>query len=265
MIVKLVIVAAAIYTALGLSVYFFQNRLVFIPSRDMLFTPQSVGLDYEELNLPGGVNAWFVPHPDARFTLLFCHGNAGNISHRLESLEIFHALGLNTLIFDYSGYGKSTGQPSEAATYENAAAVWNYLTQTRGIEAHRIVVFGRSLGSGVATWIGEQHAPGALVLESPITSVPDMGRDQYPFLPVRWLARIHYDNLARIRSIRVPLMILHSPDDRIVGYEHGQRLFEAANEPKRFAVLEGGHNDAFLVTGQRYLAHWRGFLDDLPH
>ncbi|MEO1249772.1 MAG: alpha/beta hydrolase, partial [Pseudomonadota bacterium] len=199
------------------------------------------------------LDAWFVPAPDARGTLLFFHGNAGNISHRLESVRIFHELGLSTLIFDYRGYGQSEGTPSEQGTYTDALAAWRHLTEERAIPPSKIILFGRSMGAAVAAYLADQHTPAGLILESGFTSVPDMAAQIYPWLPVRLLARIGYPTAEYVSGVESPILIAHSPGDEIVPYTHGLALFEQANEPKSFLEMTGGHNDGFLVTGDPYV------------
>jgi len=195
--------------------------------------------------------------------LLFLHGNAGNISHRLDSLRLFNSLGLNVLIFDYSGYGKSGGTASEQQTYADARVAWNYLTRTRGVAAGKIVIFGRSLGAGVATWLATQETPAGLILESAFTSVPALAQKFYPIFPVRWLARIRYDNAARLPTVDCPVLIAHSRDDELIPIGHGRELFGLAREPKTFLPMVGGHNDGFFVSGPSYRAGILQFIEGL--
>lgn len=260
-------IAGLAYVGFALLLYLNQASYVFLPSRVLVSNPRDVGLSYDDVLLTADdgtlLHAWFVPASKATYTLLFLHGNAGNISHRLDSLKIFNGLGLSTLILDYRGYGRSQGRPSEAGTYQDAEAGWRYLTQTRGIPAHRIIVFGRSLGGGVAAWLATQHEPRAVILESTPTSVPDIGAELYPFLPVRLLTRIRYDTLRRVTRIRRPLLVVHSRDDDIIPFAHGRRIFEAANEPKAFLEIRGDHNNGFLTSSDEYTRGLAGFLQAL--
>jgi fermentation-respiration switch protein FrsA (DUF1100 family) len=191
---------------------------------------------------------------------LLLHGNAGNISHRLGYAGIFRRLGYSTLLVDYRGYGESTGSPSEEGTYLDASASWAWLTQHKGIAPQDIVLFGESLGGAVATWLASRHAPGAVVLASTFTSVPDLAADLYPFLPVRLLARFRYDSLERLKDINAPMLVMHSRDDEIVGYRHARRLFEAAKEPKRLFELSGGHNESFGTNQEEWVRALADFL-----
>ena len=263
----ILLIASATYLALAAYLYLFQANYVFFPWRALDATPADAGLGYEDVHLEteDGVNlhGWFVPTAHARFTLLFLHGNAGNISHRLDSLRLFNRLGLSTFIFDYRGYGRSAGKPTEAGTYRDATAAWRHLVVERGISAQRIVVFGRSLGGGVATWLASVQTPRALIIESTLTSVPDMGAQVYPFLPVRLLARIHYDTLARIPDVSCPILVVHSRQDDIIPFEHGRRIFDAAREPKAFLAIRGDHNSGFLISGEDYVRGLDGFLKGL--
>ncbi len=264
---NILLLIAVGYGALLVFVYLYQPHLLFlpnIPSRSVRVTPAEVGLDYESVQLEtkDGIrlDAWFVPADRARGVVLFCHGNAGNISHRLESLQVFNKLGLSTLIFDYRGYGRSQGKPSESGLYQDADAAWHYLTQKRGIPPENIVLFGRSLGGAVAAQLATMTNPAALILESCFTSVPDIGAQLYPFLPVRMLSRLHFNVRKNLQSISCPLLVVHSPDDEIIPFTHGQKLYASAKDPKHFLELCGGHNEGFLVTGNSYTDGLDGFL-----
>jgi len=262
---SLLITATMVYLALAALLYVSQPRMIYFPVREVSVTPKAQGLEFESVSLTteDGVtlDGWFLPAPAARGTLLFLHGNAGNISHRLDSLEIFHRLGLSTLIIDYRGYGRSDGKPSEAGTYMDAAAAWRYLVKQRGIAPNHIVVFGRSLGGAVAVWLATRETPGALILESSFTSVPDFASEIYPWLPVRWLSRFRYDAQAGLPSVTCPVLIVHSREDDIIPIEHGRRLYRAANAPKQFLEIHGDHNTGFLVSREDYVAGLTRFLD----
>lgn len=252
---------AAVYAGVALSLLLLQGRLVYRPYKTLEATPADVGLAYEDLRLASGdetIHAWFVPassvheSKDVRATVLFCHGNGGNISHRLETLAILHGLGLNTLIFDYQGYGESSGSPGEGKTYQDATACWNWLVGQLGEKPERIVVMGRSLGGAVAAWVAEEFSPAGLVLESTFTSVPDMGAGMYPWLPVRLLSRIAYDTRSRLARIDCPVLVAHSPEDDMVPYSFGRELLAAAGPGAGFLELQGDHNTGYLLTGEAY-------------
>jgi fermentation-respiration switch protein FrsA (DUF1100 family) len=264
-----VLVVAGVYTAFAALLFFNQDRLLFlpeIPGREIVVTPQAAGLTFETvtLNTADGetLDAWLVPAEAPRATVLFCHGNAGNISHRLDSLLVFHDLDLSTLIFDYRGYGRSSGKPSEAGTYRDAEAAWRYLTEERHVPPDHIVLFGRSLGASIAAELATHHRPAALILESAFTSVPDMAARQYPYFPVRWLAHLHYATLDDLASVSCPVLVVHSREDEIIPFRNGERLYAAAREPKRLLELHGDHNTGFLTSRDAYLAGLDAFLHD---
>jgi len=261
-------ILVAAYGGLALLLYIFQSHLVFYPEtgREITATPSQVGLAYEDIHLKTSdgisLHGWFIPTPQPRGTVLFLHGNAGNISHRLDSVQMFYRLGYSTLIFDYRGYGNSGGTPTEQGTYRDAEAAWRYLIEQRHIPSCRIVLFGESLGGAVAAWLAVRQKPAALVIASGFTSVPDFAQHIYPYLPVRWLAHIRYDTRENLRSIAAPVLIAHSPEDEIIPFEHGRALFAAANPPKLFLELAGGHNDGFIFMRESWVSVLGDFLGE---
>ncbi len=251
--------AVGVYAALVGLMYFTQPSLLYfpgMPGRELSATPAQVGLNYRDVSLGTGdgerLHGWLVRTPQARGTLLFFHGNAGNISHRLDSIRLFADLGLDVFIIDYRGYGRSSGRPSEQGTYRDARAAWDWLTEPQGVMPRRIVIFGRSLGAAVAVDLAARERAAGLILESGFTSVPDLAAELYPWLPVRLLSRFHYDSISKVGRIGQPMLVLHSRDDEIVPFHHGRQLFDAAREPKQFYQMLGGHNDGFLSSGQAY-------------
>lgn len=254
------------YAVIVLYVFFSQKGMVYMPMKRIDGTPSDIGLPYREVGLVTndgvGLSAWFVGTDKTRDVVLFCHGNAGNISHRLDSFSIFHRLGLNTFIFDYRGYGRSGGEPSEQGTYRDVEAAWRYLTEAEKIPPQRIILFGRSLGGAVAAQLTVKVKPKALILESTFTSLTDVGAEAYPFLPVRLLSRYRYDTRRFLPEIHVPVLVVHSPDDEIIPFSHGKALFEAANEPKEFLKIFGDHNGGFYNSGEIYTNGLKKFLND---
>jgi fermentation-respiration switch protein FrsA (DUF1100 family) len=261
---SLLFILVSTWLGLSLFVFLLQDRYIYYPDKNLVATPRHIGLAFEDVSLQttDGIrlHGWFIPSPGARATLLFLHGNAGNISHRQDSLRLFHELGLNVFIFDYRGYGSSSGIPSEQGTYRDADAAWRYLTQTRRIPAATIVVFGRSLGGAVAVWLAGHTTPAALILESTFTSVRDMAARYYPYLPVSLLLHTCYPTLDRIAALRLPMLIVHSRDDEIIPYEFGRRLYTAVQGSAELLTLHGGHNDAFLTDGTHYRDGLASFL-----
>ncbi len=268
MIVHVLLMLAVAYAGLLVLVYVFQSRMVFYPEveRELAATPASVNLPFEDLHLQTSdgvdLHGWYIPAAQAQGTVLFLHGNAGNISHRLDSLEMFHRLGYNTLIFDYRGYGNSGGKPDEQGTYRDAEAAWRYLTEQRHVPECRIVLFGESLGGAIAAWLAARQKPGALVIASGFTSVPHLGQQLYRYLPIRWLARISYDTRAYLQSVNAPVLIAHSPQDDIIPFAEGQALFAAAHPPKQFLELAGGHNDGFIFMREEWVKTLGDFLGE---
>ena len=256
LVIWIVIAIASAYIVFVTLLFFFQSHYVYYPERGLSDDPGTIGLDFEHVyfETTDGVKlfGWLIPNERARGVLLFCHGNAGNISHRLESIQIFHRLGLDILIFDYRGYGQSEGTPTEHGTYRDAEAAWRYLIEERQINPNEVVVFGRSLGGAVASWLAQSQTPGALILESTFTSLPDIAATVYPYVPVRLLLRFKYNTAEYLARINCPVLIVHSRDDEIMPFSHGWRLFEMAKEPKKFLEITGTHNEGFITSGRHY-------------
>lgn len=257
---------AAGYAALVAAAFFMADSLTFYPRKDLIATPSERGLEWVDVSFKAGdgtpLHGWFVPGT-GRGTLLFCHGNAGNISHRLDSLEIFHRLGLSVFIFDYRGYGKSEGKPTEAGVYSDAEGAWRYLTEERGVRPEEIVIFGRSLGGAVAAWAAERYRPAGAILESTFTSLAEAGKRHFFFLPVGLIVGDSFNTLGRIGNINCPVLLASSPDDEIVPGGHGRILYEAAREPRQFLPLRGDHNWGFLYTGKAYIEGLDAFLSGI--
>lgn len=264
MLISLVISLVLGYLALIAFLYVRQPKMLYFPTREIEQTPAAIGLSFDEvtLNTADGltITAWYVPAPNARTVLLFCHGNGGNISHRLDSIRIFHDLGLSVLIFDYRGYGKSEGEPTENGTYLDAEAAWDFLVKDKRIDPLRILIFGRSLGSAVAAELAMRKEAGALIIESGFSSIPDIGRKYYPYIPVSLITRFHYATINKVGSLSLPKLFVHSPDDEIIPFEQGMRIFEKAAEPKDFLKLQGNHNEGFLMSGQFYINGLEQFI-----
>jgi len=203
------------------------------------------------------------PTSDAAPTILLCHGNGGNLTHLLDSLSLLHHLGLTCFAFDYRGYGASGGRTTEAGTYRDAQAAYEWLTGAKGVPADQIILLGRSLGASVAAHLAGRVPAGALVIESAFTSFLEMAARFYPYLPVRLFRRFlfRYDTLAYLKRVRCPVLVLHSRDDELVPFVFGTRLFEAANEPKQFVEIFGSHNDGFLLSGDTYKDAWLRWLE----
>lgn len=266
MILNIVIGVAAAYCILCLLLFFFQSRLIYFPEigREDVVTPQQAGMDYQEVTINAAgekLHGWFVPAPQARGVVLFFHGNAGSISHRLDYLRMFRELGFSILIFDYRGYGKSSGEPSEAGTYQDAEAAWNYLVETRRVAPSSIVLYGESLGGAVAAWLAARVKPRALIITSTFTSLPDLGATLYPLFPVRLLTRYEYNAKKYLQAATCPVLIVHSREDEIVPFEHGEQLYAAAHEPKQLMEIHGGHNTSLILSHDLWMKGVGAFLD----
>lgn len=252
------------YAGVCLSFYLRQDGIVFKPSRAMVVTPARHGLAFEDVWLTAAdgtrVHAWYVAGAPGGREVLLLHGNGGNISHYLRTVLALHRQGHGVLALDYRGYGRSEGRPSEAGAYQDAAAAFDYLVETRRAPPGTIVVYGRSLGGAVATWLAAHRAPGALVLESTFTRLTDIGRERYPWLPVTLLSRNRFDSLAQIGRVRCPILVSHGRDDTVVPARFGRALAAAAGPRARFLSLPGDHSDAFLRGGARYLEDLERFI-----
>jgi fermentation-respiration switch protein FrsA (DUF1100 family) len=244
------------------------DRLVYFPSRTLDGgTPAALGLAYEDVTLrtSDGVrlHAWWVPAPAARRAVLLLHGNAGNISHRLDKLAVLAGLDASVLLLDYRGYGRSEGAPDEAGLYLDAEAAYAWL-RDRGQPVESIVAYGESLGGPVATDLAARQPLGGLVLESAPSSILAVAQHHYPVLPVNWLLSARFDALSRMPAVQAPVLVLHSPTDEIIPFAMGEQLYAAASGRKRLVRLAGGHNDAFIAAAELYQAALRDFLLTAP-
>jgi len=246
-----------------------QGRMLYlphVPGRTLAMTPADARMDYEDVSIETAdgvtLHGWFIAERSPR-VLLFFHGNAGNISHRLASIRQFRNLGFSVLIIDYRGYGQSDGRTTETGIYRDADAAWRYLTETRGVRPNDVVIFGRSLGASVAARLAAQQQPLALIVESSFTSVPDIAQELYPWLPARWLSRLSHATRDYVRDVHCPVLVVHSRDDEIIPFHHGEAIFAAASEPRTLLALRGTHNDAFLLDERSYVEGLQAFLTGL--
>jgi len=264
---------AASVLALGvlwLMIPFLLNSLLYFPSKQILFEPSALGLDSldVEIETEDGerLHAWWFPaRGEALGHVLLFHGNAGNIGDRLLHAQLLTGVGLDVFLFDYRGYGRSTGSPDEEGTYRDARAARSALLRQEGVAADRVVYLGESLGGAVALALAREAPPRGLVLVSTFTSVRDMGRVHYPILPVA-LVPDAYPSLSRIGGLECPLLLMHGDRDDIVPIDQGRALFDAAPDPKRLHVFPGlGHNDLISRAGgdwARAIAEW---VRTIPH
>jgi len=252
----ILITAAVLYALLCVAVWARQGNLVWYPGAPPTSTPSDHGSQYEDLRLTARdgvwIHAWLVTAKDPKGAIVLSHGNAGSIEQRIDKARAFVDLGWSVLLYDYRGYGASSGEPTEEGTYLDAEAAYDELAR-RGFDSRRIVSYGESLGGAVAIELATRRSVGAVVVEDTFTSLADMAAKVYPWLPVRWLARIRYASIDKVARIRAPFLVLHSPTDELVPFEHGRRLFDAAAEPKEFLATAGGHN----AGGFLQRADWR--------
>ena len=236
--------------------YYQQPAMVFFPTKNLIETPTDWGLPYEDATLETAdgveLHGWLIPYHGASRTLLFFHGNAGNISHRGESVAIFNRLGLNVFIFDYRGYGKSQGKPSESGLYIDAMAAWNYLVKEKGFAKQQIVLFGRSLGGSVAANLAAEVQPSALILESTFSSAKDMANVVLPIMSRIMPLRFKFNAVESIKRVTSPLLVVHSTEDDIIPFELGEKVYHAASQPKSLVKIHGDHNYGFLLSQPDY-------------
>jgi fermentation-respiration switch protein FrsA (DUF1100 family) len=257
---------AVLLCALGGLLLIFEKRFIYLPTRDHEVTPSALGLPHEDAWLVAEdgvrIHGWYLPVPDARWVTLVSHGNAGNISHRLDrALLLQGRLRSSVLLYDYRGYGASEGSPDEAGTYRDARAAYRWLVEQRHVRPDELVLFGESLGSAVALELALERPAAALVLEAPFTSVRDVARRTI-FAPLAPFVRTRYDSLARIPRLETPLLVMQGDRDEVIPPALGRRLFDAAPEPKRYYAIPGaGHNDTYLVGGAAYWKALSDFLD----
>ncbi|MDT8440046.1 MAG: alpha/beta fold hydrolase [Desulfuromonadales bacterium] len=248
---------------------FLEKSFLFFPTSDLTGTPATVGLDYREVAFAASdgqpLAGWLIPGQEGAPVVVFCMGNYGNMSHRLDNLRLLHQLGVSLFIFDYRGYGQSGGNISEAGSYADlrGAVVW---LAEQGFPPPRTILFGRSLGAAIALEVALGYRPAGLILEAPFSSIRVMGLTHYPLLYrlLGWLFDAEYDNLGKIGRLQSPLLILHGDRDTICPPAMAEQLYQAAPSPKRLEWLRGaGHNDTLVVGGARYLEIWREFLGGL--
>ena len=281
-IVGLLVVAAILALPTGFYMSLLEvleRQFIFFPTRQVERTPADLGIPFNDVYFETDdgytLNGWFLPAPtgeaardtgNSDITLLWFHGNAGNMGHRVDDLALFHhLLGVNVFIFDYRGYGNSQGKPSERGVYLDSRAALAYLGSRDDLNPVRLVYYGRSLGAAVAVELALHHSPDGMVLYSPFTSLADMGAALYTFSPVRLLAGNRLDSLARIGRYHGPLLVIHGEADEIIPVEQARALYDSAPGPKSYYPIPGArHNDRLADAGTGLWAAFRQFLSSLP-
>jgi fermentation-respiration switch protein FrsA (DUF1100 family) len=245
----------------GAFVMLFEDKFIYFPTREEL--GRSPGEDVFLTTSDGvKIHGWWVPHPEAKVSILYFHGNAGHIGDRRGYIDDLRRLPANVFALDYRGYGQSEGSPNEEGLYRDARAAYDWLAAKTPPE--RIVLLGKSLGGGPACEIAATSPVGGLIVQSAFTSAKDMAKRVMPVFPARWFMRTNYDNLAKVRTIACPKLFIHGRRDDIVPFEMAERLFAAAAEPKENAWFDrGDHNGMIDANGAEYFETLRRFLAKL--
>ena len=254
-----------IFVSLGLTgyVHYLERHNIFYPSKQISQTPREIGLAFEDIFFTTEdnvvLNGWLISGESQKPMVIFLHGNAGNISSRLEKIQIFHELGLNIFIIDYRGYGKSYGQPSEQGIYADAKAAYDHLKYVKKFVHNKVIVYGESLGGAVATDLAVARSVDGLIIDSSFTNAQDMAQVIYPLMP-GFLVNVGLDSINKIQRLNMPKLMIHSVEDDIVPFRLGKKLFDAASEPKIFLEIQGSHNEGFLTSKEKYVKGISDFL-----
>lgn len=263
-------IALIVLAALALLLRLSEKKFIYFPSRYPAgnWNPNTYGIRVEDVYFTTEdglqLHGWFLADEQALATLLWCHGNAGNLSDRLDNLVRLARLPIHVFIFDYRGYGRSQGSPDEAGLTLDAIAAYDAVASRPEVDPRRIIVFGRSLGGPVAAEVALRRQVAAVILESTFTSARHMAWQAFKPFPVHWLIKTRFDTLDKVRRLRRPLLVIHGSEDEVVPFRMGRRVFEAAPEPKEFYTIEGaGHNDTYLVGGDAYFERLHRFIEQV--
>jgi len=238
---------------------FSEKRLIYYPATEVDVTPKALGLPFEEVAIdvePGvKIHGWFIKaakEPSVA-TVLFSHGNAGNIADRLDRVLRWRELGADFLLYDYRGYGKSTGSPDEEGTYRDGRAAYDYLVRDRHIDPARLILMGESLGCAVSIQLAIERKAAGLAIEAPFASIAQMANAIYPFLPLGSFIRTRYENVKKVPQLKMPLLVVQGTKDEVIPVAQGKMVFDAAPQPKQYLAIEGAHhNDVYVVGGPGY-------------
>ena len=246
---------------------FSEKRLIYYPAAEVDVTPKALGLPFEEVEIdvePGvKLHGWFIKaakEPSVA-TVLFSHGNAGNIADRLDRVLRWREVGADFLLYDYRGYGKSTGSPDEEGTYRDGRAAYDYLVKGRQVDPARLVLMGESLGCAVSIQLAIERKAAGLVIEAPFASIAHMANAIYPFLPLGSFIRTRYENVKKVPQLKMPLLVVQGTRDEVIPVSQGKMVFDAAPEPKQYLAIEGAHhNDVYVVGGEGYRRAFAEFV-----
>ncbi|MCG2710952.1 MAG: alpha/beta hydrolase [Candidatus Omnitrophica bacterium] len=262
--IRKILVAFACVSCFYIYIRYLEKSSLYYPLRQLEGTPTEIGLPYENVFFNASDNTklhgWFVPATDAKATVIFVHGNGGNISHRLDKIRVFNELNVNLFIFDYRGYGRSKGVSGEQGLYLDIQAAYDYIR--RKDSTGKVIIYGESLGGSLAVDLASKADIDGLILEGAFTSVADMAKIVYPWLPAV-LLKTKFDTISKISHVKAPKLHFHAEFDDVVPLSMGSRLFKAAKEPKKFVLLEGMHNDSFFVSAVKVRSELKEFFSSL--
>lgn len=252
------------FTGIFLYVRFYEAKALFLPSRKISATPQDIGLSFEDIFFNTSdrlaLNGWFVKSPRLDgATVLFLHGNAGNIGDRLDKIALFYKMGLNVFVMDYRGYGKSQGHPTESGMYRDAQAAYDYLKNRKDVRADKIIFYGESLGNAAAVDLATRVPVAGLIAEGAFSSARDMAKVILPIVPT-FLLNVKMDSIAKIEAVKAPKLFIHSPYDEVVPFKLARKLFDAAPAPKEFLEIDGDHNEGYALSYAVYRDGIEAFL-----
>lgn len=247
-------------------VRYLENTSIFYPERILAATPQNIGLPFEDVTITTQdqvkLHGWLIKAPSAKSTLVFFHGNAGNIGGRLGKIDLFHQIGLNVLIIDYRGYGNSEGHPTEQGIYDDATAAYDYLLQRDDMQGQKIISYGASLGGVVAIDLAVKRSVSCVIVDSTFSSAVDMAKRIYPFIP-SFLIKSKMNSLDKIKNISVPILFIHSIEDQTVPIALGKKLYDAAPGPKEFIEIVGSHTEGHIYDEEKVKHGIGKFLNNL--
>ena len=252
------------YFLLIIYVRYLEKTTVFVPSKKLSSTPAECGLPFEDIyfKTEDGIllNGWFIPAKAEDPTLLFMHGNAGNIGDRLEKIKLFHDIPVNVFIFDYRGYGKSEAVASEEGMYNDARAAYEYLLREKRIKTPEIIAYGASLGGAAAVDLASKRPVGGLIVDSSFSRAADMAKRIFPFIPTCFV-KTKMDSYSKISNVFAPVLFIHSVQDVTVPISLAEKLYHKANEPKQFIRTNGGHNETYLTDREKFMSGIREFIE----
>lgn len=264
---KIVLVTLAAFVIISkILIFIGEEKNLYQPDKEIDLTPQSIGFAYEDLFFTTkdgqSLNGWFVPARNAKITILFCPGRGGDLSDRLAKIKFFNEMGLNIFVFDYRGYGRSSGKPSEQGLYKDARAAYDFLISRSDIDKTKIVAYGKSLGGPVAADLCLHRKLAALIIEAGFPSLKVYVGDIGGFLPTEWLVSEKFNTISRVQKIHIPKLFVHGMDDEIIDFSEGRIVFNKAVLPKEFIAFDGHHDDSLFTVSDAYKDKLNKFFTD---